>query len=74
MRGWFTEACRARTAKRHRVESEVPSIGMAEDHALERVFELTAQLIAIEQEGGEVYAVIDGATCPLLVGLAEIEI
>jgi hypothetical protein len=49
------------------------SFGVDEAHAIERCFELAAQLIAIKQkQGGEVFAVIDGTTYLFCVGVPEV--
>jgi hypothetical protein len=49
------------------------SFGVDEEHAIERCFELAAQLIAIKQkQGGELYAVIDGTSWPFVIGVPEI--
>ena len=48
------------------LEALAASFGLDEEHAIERCFELTAQLIAIKLKrgGGEVFAVIDGKHTP----------
>jgi hypothetical protein len=59
-------------ALRSQLEVLAVSFGVDEAHAIERCFELTAQLIAIKQkQGGEVFAVIDGATYFFSVGVPE---
>jgi hypothetical protein len=54
------------------LEALAASFGLDEEHAIERCFELTAQLIAIKQKrGGEVFVVIDGITYSFSVGVPE---
>jgi hypothetical protein len=55
------------------LEALAASFGLDEEHAIQRCFELTAQLIAIKQKrGGEVFVVIDGITYSFRIGVPEV--